>query len=55
MANEKLISIISTLERAVGMIEGVSYGLTDSQASALIDAVEMIDGAIKEIKDGNKQ
>lgn len=50
MANEKLISIISTVERAVGMIEGVSYGLTDSQASALITAVEILDGAIEEIK-----
>ena len=53
MANEKLLSIISTIERALGMIEGVSYGLTDGQASALIDAVEMIDGAVKEIQDGN--
>lgn len=53
MATEKLISIISTIERAVGMIEGVSYGLTDSQASALVDAVEMIDRAIEEIKNGN--
>ena len=52
MANEKLLSIISTIERALGMIEGVSYGLTDRQASALIDAVEMIDGAVKEIQDG---
>jgi hypothetical protein len=52
MANEKLLSIISTIERALGMIEGVSYGLTDGQASALIDAVEMIDGAVKEIQDG---
>ena len=52
MANEKLLSIISTLERAAGMVEGVSYGLTDAHASALVDAVEMIDCAIKEIKDG---
>lgn len=53
MTNEKLLSIISAIERALGMIEGVSYGLTDGQASALIDAVELIDIAIKEIKDGN--
>ena len=53
MANEKLISIVSTIERAVGMIEGVSYGLCDSQASALIDAVEKIDGALEELKNGN--
>ena len=52
MANEKLISSISTIERALGMIEGVSYGLTDAQASALVDAVQMIDEAVKEITDG---
>lgn len=52
MTNEKLLSIISAIERALGMIEGVSYGLTDGQASALIDAVEMIDRAVKEIQDG---
>lgn len=52
MENEKRLSVISTIERAVGMIEGVSYGLCDSQASALIDAVEMIDGALEVLKDG---
>lgn len=52
MANEKLISVISTIERALGMIEGVSYVLSDSQVSALIDAVEKIDGALEVLKDG---
>ena len=28
MINEKLIAQISTINRALGMIEGVSYGLT---------------------------
>lgn len=51
MANEKLISVISKIERALGMIEGVSYGLCDSQATALSDAVEMIDGALEVLKD----
>lgn len=54
MANEKLISVISTIERAVGMIEGVSYGLCDSQASALIDAVEKIDGALEVLKENGE-
>lgn len=53
MENEKLISVISTIERAVGMIEGISYGFCDSQASALIDAVEKIDEALAALKDGN--
>lgn len=52
MANEKMLSVISTIERALGMIEGVSYGLCDSQASALIDAIEKIDGALEVLKDG---
>ena len=51
MANEKLISVISTIERAVGMIEGVSYGLCDSQASALVDAVQKIDEALEVLKE----
>lgn len=50
MANEKLISVISRIERAVGMIEGVSYGLSNYQASALIDAIKIIDGALEELK-----
>lgn len=51
MANEKRISVISNIERAVGMIEGVSYGL-DSQSAALIDAVEKIDEALEVLKNG---
>lgn len=52
MENEKLISAISIIERAVGMIEGVSYGLCDSQASALVDAVEKIDEALEVLRNG---
>jgi hypothetical protein len=52
MANEKLISSISTIERALGMIEGVSCGLENKYADTLLDAIEMIDGAVKEITDG---
>lgn len=52
MANEKLISSLSIIERALGMIEGVSCGLEQKYAYALLDAIEMIDGAVKEITDG---
>lgn len=52
MENEKLISSISTIERALGMIEGVSCGLNKAYADTLLDAIEMIDGAVKEITDG---
>lgn len=50
MANEKQIS---TIERALGIIEGVATGLVvPAHADMLITAVEMIEGAVKEITDG---
>lgn len=52
MANEKLISSISAIERAVGKIEGIAFVLEDKYASPLFDAVELIDSAVKEITDG---
>ena len=52
MANEKLISAISTIERALGIIEGVACGLEGGAQSALLDAVEIMDVALKEIIDG---
>lgn len=55
MANEKLISSISTIERALGMIEGVSCGLEKAYSDTLLDAIEMIDGAVKEITDGKRK
>ena len=53
ITTEKQISSISTIERALGIIEGVSYGVDSKYADILITAVEMIDGAVKEITDGN--
>lgn len=54
MANEKLLKQISTINRALGMIEGVSYGMPDSTGTALADAVQMIDETIKEmLEDGH--
>ena len=52
MANEKLISAISTIERALGKIEGVAFVLEDKYRSPLLDAIELIDIAVKEITDG---
>ena len=52
MANEKLISSLSAIERALGIIEGVSSGVENKYADLLINAVEMIDCAVKEITDG---
>lgn len=52
MAELKLISPLSTIERALGILEGISVGLTGTAAEGtLIDAVEMIENALKEILD----
>ena len=55
MASEKLLSAYSTIERALGMIEGVAFGLPkdlEPVPSLLGTAVEMIDGAMEEIRSG---
>ena len=52
MANEKLLSHLSTIERMLGKIEGVAFVLEDRYATPLFDAVEVIDCELKEIEDG---
>ena len=54
MANEKLINQICTIQRALGIIEGVAMGLNnDAIGSMLYTATEMIEEAVEEItKDG---
>lgn len=54
MENEKLISAISAFERGLGIIEGVSCGVDNAIGTALIDAVEMIENAVKEILQNGK-
>ena len=46
---EDQLKALSTINRALGIIEGISCGLDNAIASGLIDAVEMIDNAVKEI------
>lgn len=53
MATEKLIKSLSAIERALGKIEGVAFVLDDKYSSPLLDAIEVIDIAVKEITDGN--
>lgn len=54
MANEKLIKQICTIQRGLGIIEGVASGLANEAVSQLLyTAAEMIDEAVVEItKDG---
>lgn len=54
MASEKLISQISTINRALGIIEGVSCGMEQSLGQALVDAVQMIEKTLKEILEDGK-
>lgn len=53
MVCEKLIAAKCTIERAFGMIEGISCGLDNAPAQTLLDAIEMIEGAVKVIEDGS--
>ena len=43
---------IETIQRALGIIEGTSFGVKDCVANALELAVEMIDNALKDEEDG---
>lgn len=54
MENEKLINKICTIQRGLGIIEGVASGLADEAVSQLLyTATEMIEEAVEEItKDG---
>lgn len=54
MANEKLINNICTIQRGLGIIEGVASGLkNDGVSQTLYTATEIIEKAVEEItKDG---
>ena len=49
MANEKQASQISTINRALGIIEGVMMSVDEKTALPLATAVEMIDETLKEV------
>lgn len=53
MANEKQMAHISTIQRALGIIEGVASGLANESVSQLLyTATDMIEEAVGEITDG---
>lgn len=52
--NERDIKSISTIERALGIIEGVMLVSDEKSSQALATAVEMIDEAMKEVFAGGK-
>ena len=54
MANKKLINQICTIQRGLGIIEGIASGIADDKVCQMLyTAAEMIKEAVKEItKDG---
>lgn len=51
MADEKKLRARSKIERALGLIEGLSHGVDEQIADALTEAVEEIDCALKVVFD----
>lgn len=55
MANEKFINHICTIQRGLGIIEGVASGLAKDPVSQLLyTATEMIEQAVEEITEDGK-
>ena len=54
-ADEKIVWAISTIERALGVIEGVSEGAKIKYADYLLGAVTMIEKAVKVITDEKRK
>lgn len=50
MNKKDILSVISDITRALGMIEGASYGAESPISDCLVDAVQIIDGAMEELK-----
>ena len=49
MPKKDKLKAISTINRALGRIEGVASGLEDEAATVLIGAVEELEDAVKEL------
>lgn len=54
MASEKLIAAVSVINRNLGIIEGVAFGLPENDATAVFGAIETIDEALKEIQEDGR-
>lgn len=52
LTTEKQISSISTIERALGILEGITVGMDAKLADTIFTAIEMLENAVKEITDG---
>ena len=47
--SEKKMNAMSEIQRALGMLEGFSYAVDKSIAAGIVDAVAIIDEALKEV------
>lgn len=49
LMDEKKLSALGEIQRALGMLEGFSYAVDGSIAAGIVDAVAIIDEALKEV------
>lgn len=47
--DEKKMKSLSEIQRALGMLEGFSYAVDTAIAEGIVDAVAIIDEALKEV------
>lgn len=47
--DEKKRKALSEIQRALGVLEGVSYSVSMSASSGILDAVQIIDTSLKEV------
>lgn len=47
--DEKKLSALGEIQRALGMLEGFSYAVDNSIAAGITDAVAIIDESLKEV------
>ena len=53
-ADSKKQELIATIQRAIGIIEGVAFSLDGSASDGLTTAVEMLDEAYREVLRGGR-
>ena len=49
LMEEKKLKALSEIQRALGMLEGFSYAVDAGISSGIVDAVAIIDEALKEV------
>lgn len=47
--NEKQRKALSEIQRALGILEGVSYSVSMRASTGILDAVQIIDTSLKEV------